>query len=81
MAKTNVAPIQRMTIPRLELCGAVLLSRLLSHTSEILLIPENDIYAWTDSTVVLGWLSDDPTAPTNWTLARVVDVHPEKDAR
>ena len=32
MSKTRVAPLKRLTIPRLELCGAHLLMQILSHT-------------------------------------------------
>ena len=60
IAKTKVAPIKRMTIRRLELCGALIVARLLKHMSGILHIPTENIYAWTDSEVVLGWLRGDP---------------------
>lgn len=60
MSKTRVAPLKRMTIPRLELCGAHLLSQILSHVREVLKLPDCEVYAWTDSMVVLGWLSGDP---------------------
>ena len=60
ISKTRVAPLKSLTIPRLELCGAELLSQVLSHTREVLDISLHDTYAWTDSTVVLSWLAGDP---------------------
>ena len=39
MSKTKVCPIKRLSIPRLELCGAQVLARLLHHTKEIFHVP------------------------------------------
>ena len=55
-AKSRVAPIKTQTIPCLELCGAFLLPNLLYQVSLDLNMPLDSIYAWTDSSVVLGWL-------------------------
>ena len=60
ISKTKVAPIKRLTIPRLKLCGANLLAQLLHHTRQALSIPTEYVFAWTDSTIVLNWLVGNP---------------------
>ena len=59
-SKTKVAPIKRLTIPRLELCGAHILAQLLHHVQQAFDLPLSCVYAWTDSTIVLNWLVGNP---------------------
>ena len=78
-SKTQVALLKRLTIPRLELCGAHLLSQILSHAREVLDLPPSDVYAWTDSTVVLSWLSGDPRRFKTYVghrVSRIVELIP-----
>lgn len=55
-ARTKVSPIQKISVPRLELCGAVLLARLMAHVKSALRQPNITCYAWCDSTVTLAWI-------------------------
>ena len=59
-AKTKVAKKNPPAIPRLELCGAVLLTKLMNNVAAVLSIPLENIRAWTDSSIVLAWLDGRP---------------------
>ena len=79
MSKSNVAPIKRLTIPRLELCGAQLLARLIHHIGHVLDIPLSHVHAWTDSTIVLNWLDGSPKRFNTYVgnrISTIVDLIP-----
>ncbi len=59
-AKARVLPVCHITVSKAELLGAHLLSKLLSTTAITLKIDTKNIFAWTDSTIVLHWLSKTP---------------------
>ncbi|XP_046811150.1 uncharacterized protein LOC111689777 [Lucilia cuprina] len=61
MAKTKVAPITMVSIPRLELCAAYLLAQIFEYLMPVLHISKNNIVCWSDSKTVLAWLSSHPT--------------------
>ena len=57
-SKTRVAPLQALTIPRLELLSALLLSRLVTAalTAVESCLSVSEIECYTDSTVALHWI-------------------------
>ena len=57
IAKSRVSPIKVVSLSKLELCGAQLLAQLISSILPQLSPQPTAIHCWTDSQVVLAWLS------------------------
>jgi hypothetical protein len=55
MAKNRVAPLKPLTLPKLELMAALIGARLAKYLQTT--FPTADITLWSDSQIVLYWLS------------------------
>ncbi|XP_055631971.1 uncharacterized protein LOC129771880 [Toxorhynchites rutilus septentrionalis] len=58
-AKTKVAPLKALSIPRLELQAAMIGARLAQAISQSLTVTVNQRFLWSDSSTVLAWLRSD----------------------
>jgi hypothetical protein len=62
-AKSRVAPIDPLKLPRLELVACFIGSRLLSRIrQEVPQLSDVPVYAYTDSTIALSWIASPPHA-------------------
>ena len=75
MSKSKVAPLKKVTLPRLELLGSLLCARLIVFVRETLKLP-NDVKmtCWTDSMISLSWIRSTPTRWKTFVANRVCEI-------
>ena len=59
MAKTRVAPLKELTLPKLELMAALIATRVSKYITTSLHIQNISIILWTDSQMILYWIKGD----------------------
>ena len=63
MAKSRVAPLKTLTLPKLELMAALVATRLANFIIHSLTLQQASMYVWTDSQIVLHWIQSTKVLP------------------
>lgn len=81
MSKSRIAPLKTVTIPRLELCGAELLSRVIVNVQKSMEFQEMDYVLCIDSSPALYWLRKEPNTLKTFIANRVASIQRNTDLK
>ena len=73
-SKNRLAPVKKVTLPRLELLAALVGARLLQYFCKATGYDISQAVLWTDATVTLGWVRSDPNRWKTFVCNRVTEI-------
>ena len=73
-AKSRVAPLRKLTIPKLELQGAVMASRLCRTIREEMRMQFSSVKLFTDSMIVWSWIQNGPRKAIPFVSCRIQEI-------
>ena len=74
MSKTRVAPVRKISLPRLELMAAVITARLCIYVKDAIDCPISRIVCWTDNSSTLHWIRGSASQWKPFVANRVIEI-------
>ncbi|XP_072766496.1 uncharacterized protein [Anoplolepis gracilipes] len=75
VSKSPVAPLKAVNLPRLELCGVLLLVQLMDKVLKALRCNPENVFYWTDSTIILHWIKATDKRWNVFVSNRIGEIH------
>lgn len=73
-AKSRIAPLQNLSLPRLELCAALLGAELATKVRKELRYEDSQIFYWSDSEIVLYWINSASSSLRTFVANRISKI-------
>ena len=79
MSETRVAPVRKISLPRLELMAAVITARLFSSVKDAIDCHINGIVCWRDNSLTLNWMRGSATRWKPFVGNRAIEIQSFSD--